>query len=483
MICKNEDAPKVRVIESILFLTNNLISRFDIAEHSEDFLNKKVSKANTKHFNKYILSCRSHLNELCFITAGMNYKFSRVIADALQKLDDGGRIINSSGGDNRSLFSLIDEETKRILGAIKRLQKDSSGYKLIVKKERHDFDETLFLRLLDSIRINQSINVFFNELNGGDIAFTLQQKLKSEKDFNINLYGIDRDINKGIESKAKGIHSARGGLLQVSRGWADIGFCASTYFPFYQKQTEQVSELISFYKLNVVRPGGLIIFNYPFYRINEIKTILETNKLVAVLNAKDKLGNLLFVIRFDSGESTPKEYLEQIEHSPSSFQSELESIIEYQNDGLLSVEKFRAKHIDLHDMLSELAEEEESTQFLIDCFAPQNKSKQTQNPLIEYKPGHIPAIATSEVLNGRYVDEILEIKTGDSFQFDHLFATKIVKREKEEVEEQTDKDGNPITLVKHRKNNYIISTALTAQGEYIELFSTEKVSDEEDAEL
>ena len=476
---KKEELPTIKAVESIYLLTNNLLSRFNMNELSEDFLNKKISRSKTKHFEKIIASYRPFLSELFFITAGMNHKFSRVIEDAVKRLDEGGKTIISTGGTNHSFYQMIEEESKRIFGAIKRLQKDPTGYKAFVKKDKHSFDDSLFLQLAKTIQIDQSINVFINELDGGETALSIQKILQGEKDININLYGIDRDIDKGLESKRKDIHSARGGLIQVSKGWADISICSNSYFPFSRKETVETSELLDFYKMNVVRPGGLIIFNYPFYRLNDIGHILESNRLIAALNTKDKLGNLLFVIQTGNNESITKEQLETMQYSSGSLPVKMNEVFQYKNDTVLPVEKYRAKHIDFHDMISELNDGEDSAQFLIDYYATQTQAKNEQTPLIEYKPGHIPAIATSEVLNGRYVDEILKMKTGKSFQFDHLFATKIVKREAEEIEEQADENGDPLTLVKCKKHNFIISTALTAQGEYIELFSTEKVSDEE----
>ncbi|NGY88054.1 hypothetical protein F6Y05_34060 [Bacillus megaterium] len=193
---------------------------------------------------------------------------------------------------------------------------------------------------------------------------------------------------------------------------------------------------IIFTEKKLTRQQGIFVFNYPFYRIDDVKNILSNNELIAAINTNDEIGNIVFVLRYGTPKEHSKKEIQKIEYQPQRLPSQMTDVINYYTKHIEEVKTFRGKYTDMHDIRTEFENQEDSTEFLFDYYQPRNKLQQLDNPLIEYKPDHVPAIATSEIINGRYVDEVLQKKIGKQFGFDHLFSTKIVKRETEEKEEK-----------------------------------------------
>lgn len=469
---------KLAALTELNFRAKKLHSRFDFK--TIETMKKQVSATNAMEFESDVETLLINANELIFITLDDNRDYANEIFKKARKLlVDGSKIILNDG-TNQEMSDLVLRETQDILDLLYVIKDNEDEFKGFISNNKHYFDERWFLKVAQKIKILTDVNIFFNELNGGDNAVRIKNTFQNPYDKEIHLYGIDKDIDWGADSRNKGIETARGGIHEASSGWADISFCANHQIDFSYEEYKNTfnSELYTFYRERLVRKnGGIFVFNYPFYRIDKIKSIFYNNELIAAINTDDELGNIIFVMKYGNSSESTKRNIKKLMFSPQKWSDNINLGIEYRSEGLLDVKTFRGKYVDLNDIKAEFRDINDSATFLFDYYQPQNKLNKLSRPLIEYKPGHIPAMATSEIINGRYVDEILEKEIGRSFGFDHLFSTKIVKRDVEEIEEKLDKEGNKIIEISQKKSNIIVSIALTALGEYIELFSNENSED------
>ncbi|MGF7535419.1 hypothetical protein AAGG74_17345 [Bacillus mexicanus] len=465
---------KLAAITNLKFRAKRIHNRFDFK--TTDTMKKIVSPTNALDFEGDIESMLIDANELVFIALDDNRDYANEIFKKTKKLlIDGSKIILNKGS-NREMSDLVLKESQDILDLLYVIEENGEQFKSFIYKDKHFFDERWFFKIAQKIKLLSDVNIFFNELNGGNNAIRVKNTILNPYGKEIHLYGIDRDIDWGEESRNKGIETARGGIHESSSYWADICFCANHQIDFSNEEYKNTvnSEIYNFYREHLVRKnGGYFVFNYPYYRIDRIKHIFNNYELIAAINTDDELGNIIFVMKYVNSSDATKRKIKKIMYSHQKLPNEISFEIEYRSEGLLEVRTFRGKYVDLNDIKAEFRHFDDSASFLFNYYHPQNKLKNLSRPLIEYKPGHIPAMATSEIINGRYVDEVLEKKTGHNFGFDHLFSTKIVKRDVEEYEEKIDKEGNKITEISLKKSNIIVSIALTALGEYIELFSNE----------
>lgn len=470
----------LRAIKELEYRAKRLHNRFSFK--TEGTMKKLVNSRNAMDFESDVEFMLPAANELKFITIKDNYDCAIGVFNIVQRLLINGNKIILSRGTNEEMDELVMRETQKILDLLVIIKDNERQFKSFIFEEKHRFGEQWFVEVARNIQITNDVSVFVNELNGGDIALHIKKSLLNSNNKEVHLYGIDQDIDCGAESRQKGIETARNGIAEASSFWSDISFCANHYINFGDERNYYIeSELYNFYRKKLPRQQGLFIFNYPFYRIDDITNILRNNELIAAINTNDEIGNILFVMKYGPLQNSSKKEIQKIEFQSHKLPSSFSNVIQYYSKHLEEVKTFRGKYTDMHDIRTEFIEQEDSSKFLFDYYQPKNKLQQLENPLIEYKPDHIPAIATSEIINGRYVDEILKKKTGKEFGFDHLFSTKIVKRETEEKEEKIDKHGNKITEVSEKKSNVIVSIALIAEtGEYIELFSNENEDSGED---
>lgn len=463
---------ELRSIKELEYRSKRMHSRFNYK--TEETMNKKVSSRNSIDFESDIEAMFSPANELMFLTVGDNHDYAKEVFKTVQKLFVNGSKLILNNGTNEEMNDLVMTETKLILDLLIVIKDDDDGFKSIIKNDKHFFNEKWFIDVAKQIHISNNVAVFINELNGGENALDIKDVLLNPKQKDIHIYGIDRDIDFGADSRSKGILTARGGISEASSFWSDVSFCANHYINFGDgSDYYSDSELYKFYKKKLTRAQGLFIFNYPYYRLDDIRNILRNNELVAAINTHDQLGNIVFVMKYANPKKSSNKTLQKIQFNSEKLPTSTPSFIQYYSNDLAEVKTFRGKYTDLEDIMVEFNGQEDSADFLFQYYEPKNKLEQLNPPLMEYKPGHIPAMAASEIINGRYVDEVLVKKTIRGFGFDHLFSTKIVKREIEEKEEKMDKQGNPIVEISLKKSNVIVSIALTASGEYIELFSND----------
>ncbi|MED2737304.1 hypothetical protein [Bacillus toyonensis] len=462
---------KLRAIKELEYRTKKMNARFQVK--SEKLLEKSINKTNASDFESDVKSMLPPANELMFITVKKNAQLANEIFKIIQILYIEGTKVIENSGTNNEIMKLVTYGTEKILMLLKEIEQKTNDFKSIIYRKRHSFNENWFAEVSKNIQINDNFSVFIEELNGGDTALSIKKALQNPLDKDIHLYGIDNQIDIGISSRKRGIHTARGGLLESSSYWADLSFCTNQYINFAEGTgyyTE--SELFKFYHRKMMRKDGYFVFNYPFYRIDDIRGILRNNELIQVINTYDEIGNIVFVMKFSYPQNYSSKDIKNIAFRSSSIPNFIEEPLTYFNKGFIEVKKFRGNYTDISDISAEFINHPITEQFVFDYYKPKNRIEEMSRPLTEYKAGHIPAMATSEIINGRYIDEVLRSKQNKSFEFDHIFSTKIVKREIEEEKEVIYK-GEVVKEICLKKSNVIVSTVLTAEGQYIELFSND----------
>ncbi|WP_088361779.1 hypothetical protein [Bacillus cereus] len=462
---------KLRAIKELEYRTNKMNSRFQVK--SQKLLDKSINKTNATEFENDIKSMLPPANELVFITVKNNAKLANEIFKIIQILYIEGTKVIESSGTNNEIMKLVTYGTEKILNLLKEIEQKTSDFKSIIYRKRHSFNEKWFTEVAKNIQISDNFSVFFEELNGGDTALSIKRALKNPLDKDIYLYGIDSHIDIGLNSRKRGIHTARGGLLESSSYWADLSFCTNQYIDFAEGTGHYTeSELFKFYHRKMMRKDGYFVFNYPFYRIDDIRGILRNNELIKVINTYDELGNIVFIMKFSYPQNYSSKLIKNIAFRSTAIPNFVEEPLTYFNKSLIEVKKFRGNYTDLSDISSEFINHSSTENFVFEYYKPKNRIEEMSRPLTEYKAGHIPAMATSEIINGRYIDEVLHSKQNSSFEFDHIFSTKIVKREIEEEKEVLYK-GEVVKEISLKKSNVIVSTVLTARGQYIELFAND----------
>lgn len=468
----------LRAIKELEYRAKRMHNRFNFK--TEETMKKTVAGRNAVDFESDISAMLPRSNELKFITLDDNHDYAKEVFKTVQKLLVEGNKLILTDGTNEEMNDLVMKESQKIIDLCLVIKDDEKGFKPIISTDKHFFDEKWFVEAAKHIQVSNDISIFVNELNGGETALKIKDAIRNPNDKEIHLYGIDRDIDCGAESRDKGIETARGGIYEASSFWADISFCANHFINFgdgWNHYTD--SEFYTFYKEKTMRNQGIFVFNYPFYRLDDISHILRNNELLTAINTNDEVGNIVFVMKYGVTKDSTKKAIQKIEYQSNRLPNSFSQVINYYSKGIEEVKTFRGKYTDLNDMKVEFKNNEDSAEFLFDYYQPKNKLQQMGRPLMEIKPGHIPAMAASEIINGRYVDEVLKKKVKKEFGFDHIHSTKIVKRDIEEIEKKVDKQGNEIIEISEKKSNVIISIALTSDGQYIELFSNESEKENE----
>lgn len=468
-------------LESITDLNYRMTRLMNIFDYkSEDVLQREVSYANksdfARHLNKMLILC----NELKFITIDGNQRYANDLFNLINNMYVGVNRLFYNKGTNEAVSEIIKKNGKDILDYLYLIENNEADFKDFVFTKETPFDEDYFIEFskkisVDRNRKGEDILIFQDELNGGEVLKNIERSiLDNNPDEKILLYGIDKNVYVGKESREKGIFTARKGLAACSSTWADIVFSTTN-----ETNTELVTTIdyltgqnSNYYRTHnrrLLKKNGLFIFNIPFYKIPDFEKTLKSLVIEQVIYTGDMYGNVVFVLRNALSLSNNEVQIKKATFMPDTLPKEFEPISLFSDVGD-KPQTFRANFIDIDDVEHEFANKEKSSNFIFDYFNVTDTEEESIRSLQEPKEGHIPTLATSGIVSGRYVDEVLLDRIGVEMGFDNIIETKIVKKEIEE-EEMVSFKGEMVKEVSLKKSNIIISTALSPSGEFIELFS------------
>jgi hypothetical protein len=472
---------QLNCLKEIQYYTSRLANAADFK--IESILSNEVSIANKINFERDIQKILIFANELKFITTNTNKTYAEECFKVIQRTFMQVNSVFHKKGTNEDFMNAVKDNTRKILDYAYLIKNNEEDFKSFTQSDTFVFDETNFNSVIDKLVLNRknerdNFYIFQEELFGGEFLSNAKETLlKNNNVENIHLYGIDRDIDLGINSRKLNINTARKNLIAASAKWADV--CISTNEKIYFDD-----ELLSLrnYDLSyattqrrrLVKRDGIFIFNIPFYKLNDFERTIISHTIEGIYRTDDEVGNLVVVLKTELAKNNANKILiKQAMYKPESLPTlnEVKSIFldSKEDDG---PKTFRAGFIDIDDVEFQFKDVQSSSNFIYAYLKTEDEDEDPRRALQEPKEGHIPTLATSGIVSGRYVDELLQPRYNKSIGFDNLIETKIVKREIEE-EQMVSVKGELVKEISLKKSNIIVSTALTPQGEFVELFSND----------
>ena len=472
---------QLKCLKEIQYYTSRLANAADFKV--EAILANDVSIANKINFERDIQRILIFANELKFITTDTNKLYAEECFKVVQKAFMEISSVFHKKGTNEDFKNAVQENTRKILDYAYLIKNNEDEFKPFIYDQAFVFDETNFNPIIDKIVLNRkgerkNIYVFQEELFGGEFLHNAKETLLENNNVeNISLYGIDKDIELGKNSRKYNINTARKSLIASSDKWADICFSTNEKINF----DDDISSVTTFFnsyditqRRRLLKRDGLYIFNIPFYKINDFERTIISHTIEGIYRTDDVAGNLIVVLKTElSKNNANKILMKQAMFKPES----LPSLNEVKPIFLNSKEDegpktFRASFIDIDDVEFQFKDVSSSSEFIYAYLKTEDEDDDPRRALQEPKEGHIPTLATSGIVSGRYVDEVLQPRYNKTIGFDNLIETKIVKREIEE-EQMVSVKGEMVKEISLKKSNIIVSTALTPQGEFVELFSND----------
>lgn len=324
------------------------------------------------------------------------------------------------------------------------------------------------------------------EHNMEDAQKILYMKHKPQTNHEVLAYATSPDLEICKEAKDGGVDRvAKKGLVQVSHNTFDVTTLWFDSIPFYKEESEDKyfkyylnesdlqKKFYYVYYRQLPKHNSYLIFNIPFFKLHHIMKKIDRDLTIeGVYRVDDIMKNVLFVCRYKRDNKDKELQMRKIMLSYQSLPSytEMEKI-RIQGGDLVLPQTFKAAFVEGEDFEEAFKNMPSPIDEAIGFYQPSEKVVELNAPLQEYKPGHLPAVATVEVVNGindtNELQDILEAP----IDFPHIYSTKIVQRDVKEEEESMHK-GKPVRLVTEKKQNVIVCKLLTMNGEIIELLNT-----------
>lgn len=458
---------KYKSLTEIYKRSKSLYNQFDFK--NAESLERMISATRMREIKQQLEKMLEYSPELEFILNGQSKQYAKEIFKILQ--GTYLKIKTKESATNLEIKEFIQYSVEKIEKLCVIIQSNNE-FKYLSQNEEHRFNKQEWLSLVD-IEAEIKPNIFFTDLDGGLVANEISKKA-TRKNIEMSVYGVDTDIKKGEKSRELGLNVARGGILEASKNWVDLAYVAITEFSFkLDSNTLPKTQLAKLIRSKFMKNKGVVIFNYPYYKAYELKHLIEKNKVMDWTYTDDHLGNLLIAISIGTEDKDVERTIQNLAYRWDRKEKE-KIVISVETEPSQENVRFRGKYTDLNDILTnEFKGKESSLDFISAYYKPKSKTDKITTPLVEIKDGHIPAIATSESVNGRYVDEIYRYLNENEKGFDHIHSTKIVKREIEEAVVEN-KNGVESKLISVKKSNVIHSVVLTAKGDYVELFGEQR---------
>jgi hypothetical protein len=459
-----------------------LAKRFiNLLDFSESSMERKMTKMTTTDFLYFAEKISIELALISSLTTGKKRIYSKDSLNASFEILDIVNSLYDREATNNELVNAVQNKIQLIADSLVVIDGDDAEFSYFVKNEKFVFNTKQFEDIAKKISFSSDrkiVHLFQNELNGGNVLSNISSFIRTENpDINVRAYGVDKDIQKGLQSREKGLITARDGLSAVSKLWADITFIATEKFSLLEETTNDLflPEYQNLWSRNILKKNGIFVFNIPHYLIKKIENTLLSYEMLGIFRTDDTAGNLIIVLKnkmnyLKKDPSIIKKAL--FDHTSFPHISEVTSIICETEEGE-DPKVFQPYFFDYDDIQFAFEGQAESSEFIIDKFDLSAYSFDSGRALQEPKLGHIPTLATSGIISGRYIDEVLERRFNKKIGFDNLIETKIVKREIED-EEEVLVNGELVRQISMKKSNIIVSTALTPEGEFVELFNNKE---------
>lgn len=298
------------------------------------------------------------------------------------------------------------------------------------------------------------------------------------------------DVASSLEAKSLGADFvAKEGLRKSTPNGMDIVFCFLNRFPFLQRETDVIfidnpnpsrywnggrfflspDKVEDYFRRalssNLIRTDGFLFINIPRFSIHEFsQMLLNRFTIVNGYSLHDDFDQILFVLKPVISDVSQTHIISKILNKQNPDFEDFE-VINLPN-GYIEVPLFQPNFFDAEDINDMLTESSTSTlDVLKDSFSYKDDTATLANPLQEPKPGHLAAIASTQIINGIYHNK--EIDTA------FIFSTKLVRQEGVEI--TYDEDGTRIET--NTKRNSIVAEATLPNGELITLLNTDSIAE------
>lgn len=331
----------------------------------------------------------------------------------------------------------------------------------------------------------RDISVFQYLMKDGDSLLHFKENIiNSHKTIT---FGTDTDISLCKIAKSNGVdYVAKKGIFQITHNTFDLTLNFIDQFSFFHTpssasvsiHSEEEKQFRYIFQRSIPKQNGYLLFNIPHYKIGEFsRQILNNLTIEGLFRLDDEMRNVLFVCRYKKPEVNQKLEVrkailnyDKLPHYTEMPVYKLDNIGD--KDELVLPKTFRALFVDDEDILQAFKGKKSSLATAEEYYRPIEKAVELNSPLQEYKEGHLPAVATIEIVNGIYDTNHLAHILGDEIDFPNIYSTKIVQQDFTEEKEEMYK-GKLVTVYSEKKRNIIVAEALTCNGEFIELLKTE----------
>lgn len=372
---------------------------------------------------------------------------------------------------NDELEALIQKLHKRLDDALFLLKDEIELHDFVDDTSKHSLPLEVFETISKKLTLRREATMFEGP-HMGDGKHLSYFKNNAKGEHRLFTYGTDKDIELCRDAHKNGVDFvAKKGIYQMSHNTFDVVLNCLNEFSFYEtsdlKFTLPEETTFNFvFNRSIPKSNGYLIFNIPYFKLPVFLRKIKNNLTVeSMYRVDDEIKNILFVCRYKQNKRNDSLSFKKamLNYDKIPHYKEMNEIIVDKGE-LTHPKTFRPYFVDEEDILAAFEKEEATFDVVERAYKPKEKVIELNRPLQEYKEGHLPAVATIEIVNGIYDLE-------DEVDFPNIYSTKIVQQDIEEEQEEMI-SGKLTKVISQKKKNVIVSKALLPDGEIIELLNT-----------
>lgn len=431
--------------------------------------------------------------------------------NAIVQLETGDQMIRKERITNE-LQKLLEETEKTEINTLKRVNEIISlveeekirnqHLEDIVKTAYVSMDEQFFV-LKDSLEVQEfvsspelqsfpnevisfiaskfcttrGVTIFENGIGEGQNLMHFKTEMKSKEE--VFTYGTDENVELCRIAKQNGVDFvAKKGIHTITHNTFDITLNFMNHMNFYHD--EEIKHLLPesikynyIFTRQIPKIDGYIVFNIPYFKIDEYANRIGRDVTIeGMYRVDDVMSNVLFICRYRRDKRFNEAILRKaiLNYDKLPHYTEMQEI--FINKGeLLHPKAFRPYFVDNEDIEQAFIGGVDTLDLVEEYYTPMDKIIELNAPLQEYREGHLPAVATIEIINGLYDTKQIGDMIIPGIDFPNIYSTKIVQQDvTEEIEEMH--KGEMVRIISQKKKNIIVANALLPNGEIVELLKT-----------
>ena len=448
-----------------------------------------ITTNELEHINESIEHAIQEIEQL--ETAGQSIRKERIISALRQLLAQPDKTETSVLAETNQIMKIVEEEKVRNVDLEQLIKPawvsmDEDFFVLNDELEIHDFvSQTELQRMPEEVIAftaehfiaSRDVTVFEHGMGEGRNLIHFKNKMKSKHD--VLTYGTDENVDVCRVAKKNGVDFvAKKGIYTMTHNTFDITINEMSQFSFYKedefsfKQPEEIKFNYTFTRY-VPKIGGYVVFNVPYFKIHQFMNRISRDMTIEdMYRVNDTMSNVLFVCTFKRdphfNEATLRKAILNYDKLP--HYSEMKTY--FVNKGeLLQPKVFRPYFVDKEDVEQAFIGVEDTLDMVENFYTPVDKIIELNAPLQEYREGHLPAVATIEIVNGIYDTNEMGDMITPGIDFPNIYSTKIVQQDVTEEAEELHK-GEMVKVISQKKKNIIVANALLPNGEIVKLLQT-----------